>query len=623
MRDTGAWGVERGYWDALGQWRTPPPATLERILDSMGADDGGPPGLRDDNPVWVVRQGDRVRIDGRWRLFTEDGGDEIAEGRLPRDLALGYHRLRRETDGREVRLIVSPGQCHLPPDLFAWGWAAQLYAVRSASSWGMGDLGDLARLGRWARGQGAGLVLVNPLHAVNPDLPQQASPYYAGSRAFRNPLYIDVEAVEGFDPGDPDLARLVKEAHVLNHARVIDRDAVYELKLEALERLWHQRRERFDVDLAAYIAEGGAALQEHATFTALAEVHGRPWTSWPADVRRPEGPGISEFQRSFSARIDFHQWVQWLADRQLAAAGVEIGLLQDLAIGVDPAGSDAWRWQDAMAMDMRVGAPPDEFNTQGQDWGLPPFDPWRLRLTRFQPYIETLRAMFRHSAGLRIDHVMGLFRLFWIPSGGSPAEGTYVRYPFEEMLDILALESVRAGAYVVGEDLGTVEDEVRAQLAERRVLSYRLLWFEPERPAQYPSQSLAAVTTHDLPTVAGLFSGRDLQVQRAIGMEPNEPATRQLIKRVARWSDLADNPSPEAAVHATHRLLAESPSMLVTATLEDALAVEERPNYPGTTTERPNWSVALPVSLEEMETHPGPAAVAEILSGRVRPQPPV
>lgn len=621
MRDSGAWGVERGYWDALGQWRTPPAETVERVLDSLGAGEGGPPGLGDDNPVWVVRHGDRIRIDGRWRLFTEDGGDEAAEGRLPRDLPLGYHRLRREHDGHEVRLVVSPGRCHLPADLFAWGWAAQLYAARSESSWGIGDLGDLARLGRWARGHGAGLVMVNPLHAVSPGLPQQPSPYFAGSRSFRNPLYIDVEAVEGFDPSDGELSRLAKQAHDLNHARLIDRDAVYGLKMEALELLWHQRRDRFDVDLAAYIAEGGAALYEHATFTALAEVHGRPWSAWPAELRHPDGSGISEFQRAFAARIEFHQWVQWLADRQLAAAATEIGLLQDLAIGVDPSGSDAWRWQSAMALDMRVGAPPDEFNTQGQDWGLPPFDPWRLRLARFQPFVETVRSMFRHSAGLRIDHVMGLFRLFWIPSGGEPGDGTYVRYPFEELLDILSLESVRAGACVVGEDLGTVEDEVRAQLSDRRILSYRLLWFEPDRPDSYPPQSLAAVTTHDLPTVAGLFTGKDLEVQRSIGMQPNEPGTRRLVKRVAGWAGLGQRPSPADAVAATHRLLAESPSMLVTATLEDALAVEERPNYPGTTTERPNWSLALPVPLEELETHPGPAALAAILAHRTRPHP--
>ena len=617
MRDTTAWGVERGYWDAQGRWRTPPETTVDAILDAMGAGADGPRGLGDDNPVWVVRHGERVRVDGHWHLFTEDGGDEPVDSRLPKDLPIGYHRLRRETDGRDVRLIVAPHRCHLPGDLFGWGWAAQLYAARSEASWGIGDLGDLRSLGAWAADQGAGLLLINPLHAALPDTPQQPSPYYAGSRCFRNPLYLCIEDVPGADVSDPELQQLVKAGRALNDDARIDRDSIYQLKLEALENIWH--RFTGDRDFDRYVAEGGDTLRGFAAFTTMSEVHGRPWSAWPEGLRRPDSPAVDDFIRDFEARIRFHEWIQWLLDRQLAAAGAEIPLTQDLAIGVDPAGADAWLWQDVYALGMRVGAPADEFNRLGQDWGFPPLDPWRLRLARFEPYIQTLRAMFRHSGGIRVDHVMGLFRLFWIPEGVGPADGTYVRYPWEELLDILALESVRAGAYVVGEDLGTVEDQMRDELAARNVLSYRLLWFEPDPPSSFPERSLGAITTHDLPTVAGLWSGRDLELQQALELNPDVELIAEQRARVSRWAGVYDGADPIEVVAAFHRLLAEAPSMLVTATLEDALALEERPNYPGTTDERPNWSMALPVTIDELVELPGPRTIAEILNQRGTP----
>jgi 4-alpha-glucanotransferase len=249
-----------------------------------------------------------------------------------------------------------------------------------------------------------------------------------------------------------------------------------------------------------------------------------------------------------------------------------------------------------------VGAPPDAFNTRGQNWGLPPLNPWRLRAAGYQPFIETIRAGLRHAGGLRLDHVMGLFRLFWIPEGADPARGAYVRYPAGDLLDILALESVRSGAVVVGEDLGTVEPEVRDELAARGLLSYRLLWFEDTEPAAWPRQALAAVTTHDLPTVAGLWTGADLERLRALGLGPNEQGTIAIRERLRRWAGLAAGASAAEAVTAAHRLLATAPSMLLAATLEDALGVVERPNVPGTTPgHHANWSLALPRTLEELE----------------------
>jgi 4-alpha-glucanotransferase len=290
-----------------------------------------------------------------------------------------------------------------------------------------------------------------------------------------------------------------------------------------------------------------------------------------------------------------------------------------LPVGFDPDGADAWTWQDLLATGISVGAPPDEFNPRGQDWGVPPFVPHRLRAAACEPFAQTLRATLRHAGGLRIDHVMGLFRLFWIPEGGNPEQGAYVRYPAEDLLAIVAVESHRARAVVVGEDLGTVEEGVRAQLAARRILSCRLLWFEAERPATYPRLSLAAVTTHDLPTISGLWSGADLRAQRALGLSPNQDGIRAIRRRLRSMTGLGRDADPATMITRAHRLLAEAPSVMIAATLEDALAVEERPNIPGTTgAQRANWSIALPALLEAIETNPLAASIGRILDRRRR-----
>lgn len=508
----------------------------------------------------VVRAGDVV---GFGELMLEDGGSTVVEGALPGDVPLGYHSFEGE------RLIVTPGRCWLPDDLRTWGWAVQLYALRSAASWGIGDLGDLRRLASWARSQGAGMVLVNPLHASLPDKPQ-ASPYFPSSRCFRDPIYLRVDGDEG---------------RSLNASPLIDREAVWRVKKPALERAF-AAFEATDGSLAfdRFCAEGGSLLRRYAEFCG-------------GDER-------------------FQMWLQWLLDVQLAEADDELPVMQDLAIGVDPSGADVALWPDAFCLGARVGAPPDEFNGQGQDWGLPPFNPYRLREQAYEPFVQTVRAAFRHAGGMRIDHVMGLFRLWWVPEGMGPKDGAYVSYPWEDLLGIVALESVRAQAYVVGEDLGTVDPWMREVLASWGVLSYRLLWFEDERPASYLAQALAAVTTHDLPTVAGLWSGSDLDELRSLGLDANEDSTSDIRKRLASWIGADDTTPIDAVVERTYGLLAEAPSMIVTATLDDALGVEARPNVPGTTDERPNWSIPLPVPLDEIETHDGAAAVARRLAGR-------
>jgi 4-alpha-glucanotransferase len=616
-RETDPWGVEPGFFDTDDVWHDAPASTVRAILAAMRADAAEP---HAGPPLWIVHEGERLDLGGRWELHTEDGGSERVAGSFVAP-GLGYHRLYREDDGHGVRLIVTPGRCHLPPDLETWGWAVQLYALRSRSSWGMGDLGDLRRLATWSAARGAGMLLLNPLHASIP-VPgaQQASPYYPSSRCFRSPLYLRVEDVPRAEVAGAALEEAANAGRALNEHRSIDRDEVLRLKLEVL-RIVHRAAgggdEEPDPEYAAFVAAGGETLRRFALHCALAEVHGGDWRRWPVDLRHPTTFESREFAREEARRVEFHVWLQWLVDRQLAAAGDEVGLMQDLAIGVDPGGADAWIWQDALAPGMSVGAPPDEYNRQGQDWGLPPFDPWKLRDAGYEPFIETVRAGFRHAAGLRFDHVMGLFRLYWIPEGASPRDGTYVRYLHDDLLDILALESHRAGAVVVGEDLGTVEDEVRDELSARDVLSYRLVWFEDRPPRDFPARALAAVTTHDLPTVAGLWTGSDLRAQRERGTDPNEASTAELRGRLRTWTGLDADAPVEDVVRRVHGLLAEAPSVIVTATLEDALAVEERPNHPGTTDSR-NWSVALPVTLEEIEDDPLVDEVARTLAARRR-----
>ncbi|MDP9071624.1 MAG: 4-alpha-glucanotransferase [Actinomycetota bacterium] len=618
MNDRAAWGIAPGYEDTNGAWRPTSPATAEALLEIMGAEgEGPPPGTSGDDPGWVVAEGEAVTVEGRWTLCTEDGAEEAVEGALPPGLGPGYHQLRREEDGRLVRLIVTPGACYVPTKLHGWGWAAQLYAVRSGASWGMGDLGDLRRLGRWSADQGAAMMLVNPLHAALPTGPQQPSPYSPSSRCFHNPLYLRVEDVPGASSAEVHLDELAAAGRALNSERRIDRDAVWRLKLDALERLWKGSGD--EPSFRRYCDEEGPALARYATFCALSEEHGAPWWDWPAGLRDADGADVQAFADAHGDRVRFHQWLQWLVAEQLAAAGAQIDLVQDLAVGVDAAGADAWVWRDCFAHGARVGAPPDEFNSQGQDWGLLPFDPWRLRTAGFEPFIRTVRAGFRHAGGMRFDHVMGLFRLFWIPLGRSPADGAYVRYPSRELLGILALESHRAQAYVVGEDLGTVEDSVREELRARQVLSYRLLWFEPSPPRDFPRCALAAVTTHDLPTVAGLWSGLDLAEQDQLDLKPNHGSTARLRQRLRDWTGVADDAPPEEVVAATYGLLAEAPSALLAATLDDAIGVPERPNMPGTTDERPNWSLALPKALEDIEADPAVAALATTLDRRPPP----
>ncbi len=621
--ETDPFGIVAGFTDAAGAAHTTSDQTRAALKAAMGAD---PHAERpDDDGGHAVRvlvpSGDH-RLQGRADLVLEDGSHRTVEGELPRDLPLGYHRLHPQHGhghhghggqrNQDITLIVSPGHCFLPDDLRTWGFAAQVYAARSRASWGIGDLADLARIGQFTRRLGGGVVMVNPMTAPTPVLPIEPSPYYPSSRRFANPLFLRVEDVPGWERlPEATRTRLGNAGRALNATRRIDRDAIFKLKMEALEAIFadFDGEDGFD-----WFRRGeGEALTDFATYCALAEQHGKDWRRWPSDLSRHQADGIAAFRQANLERIAFHAWLQWRLDAQLARAAETIAIVNDLPIGLDVAGADAWCWQDLLARDVSVGAPPDEFNAAGQDWGLTPFIPHRLRAARYQPFIETIRGMLSRVGGLRIDHVMGLFRLFWIPRALGTKGGGYVRARADELMAIVALESQRARAFIIGEDLGTVEPGVRERLHEARMLSYRLLYFEPSSPAHYPELALSSVTTHDLPTIAGLWTGSDAAAQKAIGIDPNEAGTKALRDKLRGLGDLAEDASVEAVIESTYRALAAAPSRVLLATLDDAVAAPERPNLPGTVNEWPNWSLALEKPLEEIEEMELPARIAGAL----------
>jgi len=457
-RQTDAWGIDRYYQDAFGDWKQTPEETRHAIMSAMEADlDGPPPDA--DAPVLFLRPGRPACLIQAGKLVLESGEELEVEGTLPSNLPFGYHMLQTRDAESPIRVIVSPERCYLPEDLHIWGWSLQLYALRSQRSQGIGDLADLRRFAQWSADElGAGVLMINPLHAAAPVVPQQASPYYPSSRRYRNPLYIAVDEVES-----------AGEVAVARGKRLIDRDAVFVAKMAALEQAWKsgaQTGEAFD----EYLRREGRDLEAFATWCALAEKFGGGWQNWPAEYHDPKSSEVRRFFTENIDRVRFHCWLQWLVDCQLAKSSLALALMQDLPIGVDPGGADAWMYQNVFARGVSVGAPPDKFNTQGQEWGLPPFVPWKLRAAGYEPFIQTIRATLRHAGGLRIDHVLGLFRLFWVPQGLGPARGAYVRYNADEMLAIVALESHRASAFVAGEDLGTVEAGVSEKLQRNGIL---------------------------------------------------------------------------------------------------------------------------------------------------------
>jgi 4-alpha-glucanotransferase len=511
--------------------------------------------------------------------------------------------------------------------------------VRSRRSWCIGDLADLADLATWSAAEhDAGFVLVNPLHAAEPVAPMQPSPYLPTSRRFANPVYLRVELVPEYAYLDAAARECVAQLRAdlqaaLGDVDRIDRDTVWAAKRAALQ-LVHDvpRSGGRQAAYRAYVRREGDGLTDFATWCAIAEVHGSDWRGWPVDLAHPRSPAVEAFRANHGDRVDFHRWLQWVLDEQLAGtqaatvrAGMMLGIMHDLAVGVHPNGADSWLLQDVFAQGITVGAPPDTFNQAGQDWTQPPWRPDRLAELAYRPLRDVLSTVLRHSGGIRIDHIIGLFRLWWIPAGMSPAAGTYIRYDHEAMIGILALEAHRAHAVVVGEDLGTVEPWVRDYLRERGILGTSILWFEfewhaggaPLRPEWWREYCLASVTTHDLPPSAGYLAGDHVRLRDSLGLLTRslaeefaaDDAERQawltnLRSRQALRSEDADD--AEAVVLALHRYLTWTPARLLCVALTDAVGDRRGQNQPGTIDEYPNWRVPLtgpdgaPMLLEDV-----------------------
>jgi (1->4)-alpha-D-glucan 1-alpha-D-glucosylmutase len=631
----------------------------------------------------------------RWEIHLEHGGTKV-ESFLPRDLRCleemhfngedraaaalalpalsdpGYHRLEIWRDDdllAEMPLILCPAACYQPPALAegkrAWGLAVQLYGVRSRSNWGIGDYGDLRRLMDWAAQSGASLVGVNPLHALFPHNPRHCSPYSPSSRQFFNCLHLDIETL-------PELAECAEASatvrsaefqarlRALRSADLVDYAGVGEAKYGILEMLYRHFRARHlahntqrGAEFRAFQGQGGMDLYRFALYHALQADFYRQdptlwgWPVWPEAYRDPASMEVRTFAVNHADDVEYHQWLQWLADQQLGAVGqrslergLGIGLYQDLAVGVDKGGAETWLHRDLYALDAKVGCPPDEFNPLGQDWGLPPWIPQRLCYAGYAPFIAMLRANMKYAGALRIDHVMSMMRLYWVPPGLKGDEGAYVTYPLDDLLGILALESQRNRCLVVGEDLGTVPGEVRQALHDLGVLSYKLFYFERsddggfQPPAHYPEQSLVAATTHDLPTLAGFWKGVDIDLRTQLNLYPSEAlraeqiADRQedrqrLLRALAREGLLPEGMNDDAAnradltpalVTAILRYLARSPAKITLLQAEDMLGELEQANLPGTTDAHPNWRRKLSMDLEAWPDDPRIRAIAEGLA---------
>ncbi|MFB6807872.1 4-alpha-glucanotransferase [Streptomyces sp. NPDC056387] len=649
-------GVATTYQPAEGVTVRVPEATVMAVLRELGVDCDTPQAVRGQlaeadreaerrllPPVLVwwagspppaglaeLPPGTRIRLEGDEAGGWSPGGDPAGDpGGSPGGVPpLGVHRLSAEApDGRTgaATLIVAPERAPAAPDR-AHGLLVQLYSLLSEQSWGMGDLGDLAALARWAgRTHDIGFIQVNPLHAAVPGTPTDPSPYRPSSRRFPDPVHLRIEDVPEHaacpDPGA--LAELAARGgelrrEVLEKGALIDRDAVWALKRAALELLYAAPRtpER-EAAYREFCAEQGAELDLHATWCA----------GHAGDDPR--------------AGADFHRWLVWLTDTQLRAAqeaardaGMAVGIVHDLAVGVHPKGSDTFGLP-LYAKHVSVGAPPDAFNARGQDWSLPPWRPDLLADSGYAPFRALLRGVFRYAGALRIDHVMGLFRLWWIPEGAPPAEGAYVSYDGEAMLAILVLESHRAGAPVIGEDLGTVEPRVRRALARRGVLGTSVLWFErdwagdgqPLAPEAWRSDCLATATTHDLPPTAAKLAGAHVELRERLGLltRPPEQERAEDAADTAQWLDVLeglglDTKGEEAAVRALYGFLLRTPARLVGVWLPDAVGDRRPQNLPGTWDQYPNWRLPVadpagrPLTLEALTASPR----ANALLGAVR-----
>jgi 4-alpha-glucanotransferase len=638
--------------------------------------------------LWSVRLEDGSRRDGAtstadcaeiWR--GEVAGSWITRRRLelPFDLPIGYHELEAKiaagaapgaapgaAAGGEAAvaadrclLIVSPPQCFEPAPIAAgrrlWGIAVQLYSLRSRDNWGIGDFNDLRSLIRWVAPHGAAFVGLNPLHALAPADPARASPYSASSRHFLNVLYIAVPLVPEFQDctaarerlADSGVAQRLAE---LRACDLVDYRGAADLKLEILALLFRDFHDRHlapgsgrGLKFRAYLAAGGEPLEMHARFDALDRYFRATlgvdsgWLNWPEEYRDVSGGAAARYAGSHPEEVQFHAYLQWLAHEQLCGAqalarelDMPIGLYGDYAVGVNPAGSETWLDQASFCMSAEIGAPPDPLALKGQGWGIPPQDPSVMLAQRLQGFVRLIRNNMRYYGALRLDHVMALFRLWWIAAGSSPTEGAYVHYPLEQLLTVLSLESARAACLVVGEDLGVVPDEMRRAMPDFGLYHYKVLLFEKTqgrfwRPDEYVRRALATVTTHDMPTLRSFWECRDIELRRRLNLYPSAAIEsdvirerehdRELLLRALEEQGLKPaqpatpvDPFTAALAHALHLYLARSATALVALQIEDLLGETLPVNVPGTDREYPNWQRKVSVDLEALASRTDLAA---------------
>ncbi len=672
-------GIVPFYYDIWGERHETSLETKGKILFSMGYDAENEEALREAvikkrtpsflEPVYVIRTEEKKNItfhlpylgEAGFRVGLKDeaGGSEgfesslRPEGQVERggqtygrylfeighELAPGYYGLSAEVryKGEKLsgtaRLIITPGACYIPEDYDkTWGMVLALYSLRSGRNWGIGDLTDLENAAKWIGGLGGDFAGVLPLHAL--PLPGGISPYSPVSRLYSNFIYIDIEAVPEFQAikGRTDWKRI----SALRNTEFVDYPGVYAVKEDALRGMFsHFYEEHYKKgsgrvrEFEAWLGREGQSLLDYATFTALSEIYKTGWMDWPEGYKNPHGKAVEEFREKNPERVLLYAYAQWLFESQLEKAdmaagksGMRLGLYFDLAIGSLGGGADAWGFRDQFAIGSDAGAPPDNFSLAGQNWGFPPLVPDRLRESGYELFIKTIRKNLEHGGMLRIDHALSLFRLFWIPEGSKPADGTYVNYPSEDLLGIVALESQRRKAVIVAEDLGTIPPEVRRALAGYRMLSYRLFYYERKYPApdlvapeDYPHSAFCAITTHDLPTICGFWEGRDIAEKKSLSLYPSEESynkeiearerDRRLIMETLKKEGLlpADYLKPERMdrelMLAIYGYLARTPALTVGVSLDDWLGVAGQQNMPGTAGGHPNWRRKSPQLVEE------------------------
>lgn len=700
------YGIESSFKDARGVVQSTEPTTRLALLAAMGSDatDEESAAIALDamereewarplDPVHVAFKTDPLNVPITyprgthritWRLQLETGeerrgvaefaalsllGQHASEGNprerrmlpLPDSIPFGYHRLNLEPGSAVSQLIVTPGQCWLPPQIEQrkkiWGVAAQLYLLKSAHNWGIGDFTDLRELAQTLAGEGAGVIGLNPLHAMFPDDPEHASPYSPASRLLLNIINIDVMALVE-QSAAPEISALIqsdefqRELKASRESGVVDYTRVTTLKLSTLRLLFKSRSAAHDSShwrrFETFRDKADDSFNRSCLFLALREHFSAQdssradWRHWPAAFRDPDSAAVRQFATDQRELIRFQIWMQFIADSQLAEAAqaaqsMAVGLYRDLAVGADPSGAETWSSQRSVVTAARVGAPPDIHNPSGQDWGLPPFHPKALKEECYRGFVDLLRANMRHAGGLRIDHVMALQQLYWVPQGSSASQGAYVRYPLEDLIGILTLESHRSRCLVVGEDLGTVPAGFRERMTAARVFSYRVLFFEQDpagfiAPDRYPFLSLAVAGSHDLPTLGAWIDGSDLELKQKLKLFPTQQHLTDA--KQSRYDDrqrllmsfgklgisVSSDMSTDQFADAAHAFLARSASAITMVQIDDITQELAPVNVPTTSSEHPNWRRKLSMSIEEIAALPGFHKLSRLLN-RLRSNP--